>query len=144
MWHGFVLADPVTKITVTESQYNKSASEEYCMIHIVSTKASHIEMQDMLQTLGSYIKLAVDVNHEVLAGRGAMHADCESVLLDNGSAQDDIWGADWYPASGEVAFESLINLRPDLGNRTLEVQGIALRAQIECIIRTLLEGVEHE
>ena len=51
----------------------------------------------MLEILSSYIKLAVDIERGILAGGGEVHADCESVLLENGSKQVDIWGADWYP-----------------------------------------------
>jgi hypothetical protein len=52
------------------------------MIHIVRDQASPVQMADMLQTLGGYIKLAVDIQRRVLAGGGALHADCESVLLE--------------------------------------------------------------
>ena len=46
----------------------------------------------MLQTLEGYIKLAVDIRRGILAGGGAMHADCEAVLLEYGSQQEDVWG----------------------------------------------------
>ena len=42
-------------------------------------------LMEMLQSLGSYVKLAVDVRREVLAGGGELHADCEQVLLEDGS-----------------------------------------------------------
>lgn len=51
-----------------------------------------------------------------------MHADCESILLEAGSEQDDLWGANWYPAEQRIAFESLINIRPRLGNRSILIQ----------------------
>ena len=69
-------------------------------------------MAQMLEALEVYVKVAVDINRGVLAGGGALHADCEAVLLDDGSAQDDIWGADWIPVSQQVRFEALINIRP--------------------------------
>lgn len=59
-------------------------------------------MQEMLQALGSYIKLAVDVRRRMLAGGGTLHADCEAVLLEDGSQQMDVWGADWIPKTQEV------------------------------------------
>jgi hypothetical protein len=96
-------------------------------------------MVEMLQPLSTYIKLAVDVQRGLLAGGGAMHADCESALLEDGSQQDDIWGADWTPASKQVTFESLINIRPRLGNRSLEIQDAALRNRVEAIVRKLLD-----
>ena len=85
------------------------------------------------------IKLAVDVNREIIAGGGALHADCEQALLDDGSQQEDIWGADWYPSLKKVGFESLINIRPRQQNFGFEVQDPALRTQIETIVRKLFE-----
>jgi len=64
------------------------------VIHIIRTHATPDQMNDMLKALCTYIKLAVDVRQGILAGGGLMHADCEAVLLDNGSLQEDIWGAD--------------------------------------------------
>ena len=82
------------------------------MIHLIEDAASHEQLTEMLDALGSYIKLAVDVEKKVVAGGGEMHADCEAVLLENGSVQENVWGADWMPHSREVTFESLINIRP--------------------------------
>ncbi len=49
---------------------------------------------EMLEELGSYIKLAVDVKRELVAGGGEWHADCEKVLIGDCSWQEDIWGTD--------------------------------------------------
>jgi len=88
---------------------------------------------------GIMIKLAVDVARGILAGGGALHADCEQALLEDGSRQENVWGADWYPQTREVGFESLINIRPRQRNFSLEIEDPALREQIEAIVRTLLE-----
>ena len=77
------------------------------MIHIVRSQATSQQIADMLEALSDYIKLAMDVRRGVLAGGGVMQADCESALLDEGSMQEDVWGADWYPSSQQVAYESL-------------------------------------
>jgi hypothetical protein len=95
-------------------------------------------MTEMLEALEGYIKLAVDVERGILAGGGAMHVDCESVLLDDGSVQEDVWGADWNPVTQEVSFESLINIRPRQGNRSLEVTDPQLRTRIAKVTRDLL------
>lgn len=39
----------------------------------------------MLGVLGTYIKLAVDVEREILAGGGEYHADCEEILFAEGN-----------------------------------------------------------
>ena len=110
-------------------------------ITIVRSHATAQQMTKMQEVLESYIKLAVDVERGILAGGGAMHADCESVLLDDGSVQEDVWEADWYPSSQQVAYESLINIRPRQGNRSLEVNDPELRSRIAEIVRGLLGGI---
>ena len=111
------------------------------MIHIIRERATKQQLQEMIEILETYIKLAVDVERGILAGGGAMHADCEAVLLEAGSQQDFIWGADWNPSTQEVTFESLINIRPRQNNRSLELQDSNLRAKVEQITRNLLGGI---
>jgi len=117
--------------------------EETLLIHIIRRRATENEMSDMLQTLDSYIKLAVDVGRGVLAGGGEMHADCEHALLADGGAQEDIWGADWSPDSQVIEYASLINIRPAQGNRSLEVSDPDLRGRIARIVMDLLGGDPH-
>ena len=69
-----------------------------------------------------------------------MHSDCEAVLLDNGSEQDDLWGANWYPDGQRVEFESLINIRPRLGNRSILIQSEELRQKVESVTREVFGG----
>jgi hypothetical protein len=64
-------------------------------IYIVRQRATEKEIRGMLEELETYIKLAVDVERNILAGGGEYHADCEEVLVEDGSRQEDIWGVDW-------------------------------------------------
>lgn len=52
----------------------------YCMIHLLHSRATKKQVDEMLETLGVYIKLAVDIKRSILAGGGALHADCEAAL----------------------------------------------------------------
>jgi hypothetical protein len=108
------------------------------MIHIVRSRASKQQVEEMLLALVGYIKLAVDIKRSILAGGGILHADCESVLLDDGSKQEDIWGADWNPQSQQVTFESLINIRPRQNNLSLEITDPEVREAVAKITRKLL------
>lgn len=47
------------------------------MIHIIRTHATRQQIDEMLESLGTYIKLAVDIERGILAGGGALHADCD-------------------------------------------------------------------
>ncbi len=111
------------------------------MIHIIRTRATPEQMAEMLQILQTYSKLAVDIGRGILAGGGEMHADCEEILLEDGSQKVDVWGADWYPASQAVKYESLINIRPRQNNRSMEIQDPSLRDRIAQIAYNLLGGV---
>ncbi len=101
-------------------------------------------MVSMLISLQDYVKLAVDVEIGILAGGGELHADCESVLLDNTSKQENVWGADWIPNISAVTFESLINIRPGQQNFSMVIADADLKKRIEQVVRKLLEGVEYE
>ena len=108
------------------------------MIFILTERATPDQVVEMLKPFGTYIKLAVDVERAMVAGGGDLHYDCELALLEQGSRQVDVWGADWDPV-GEVRFESLINIRPRQGNPGIELQSPELRARIEQIVRRVFE-----
>ena len=111
------------------------------MINIIREKAAPEQIKDMLQMLQTYIKLAVDIDCGILAGGGAMHADCEGVLLEDGSRQEFIWGADWDPNAQQVTFESLINIRPRQNNPSMEILDLEIRNKVTEIVLRLLGGV---
>ena len=107
---------------------------------LIRSKATPGQIADMLSTLENYIKVAVDIRLGILAGGGVMHADCERVVLDSGSHQVDIWGADWYPEEKRVEFGSLINIRPRQNNRAMRIQDPRIRQQVEQVIRKHMES----
>lgn len=74
------------------------------MIHTLREKASPDQVSDMLQEYETMIKIVVDIRRRALSGGGEMHADCESALLESGSEQDDLWGANWYPMEQRIEF----------------------------------------
>jgi hypothetical protein len=111
------------------------------MIYLIRDKATSEQIKEMLDTLGAYIKIAVDIERGILAGGGAMHADCEAILLDDGSQQEFIWGADWDPAAQQVAFESLINIRPRQKNPSMEILDPEIREKVTRTTVSLLGGV---
>ena len=108
------------------------------MINLIQERATKEQLEEMLEILSSYIKLAVDIERGILAGGAELHADCEAVLLGNGSKQVDIWGADWYPLTQEVGYESLINIRPRQNNRSMEIQDPMIRDRVAQIVQRLL------
>ncbi len=91
------------------------------MILIIRQPATSEQLAQMCQAFGeTLIKLAVDVEREILAGGGELHADCEAALLEDGSQPRDIWGADWYRREGQVCFGALVNVSPRQQDDSLE------------------------
>lgn len=109
------------------------------MIHIIERNATEQQISEMRESLGSYIKLAVDIERGILAGGGDLHADCEAQLLASGSRQENIWGADWIPETREVRFEALINIRSRQKNPSMTILDEGVRRRVEAIVRRLLE-----
>lgn len=87
------------------------------------------------------VKYVVDVERGLIALGGEMHVDAEQVLLEAGSRQVDLWGANYYPGRGPegcIEFTSLINIRPASGNRGMEIQDPALRDKVRAATYALI------
>ena len=79
------------------------------------------------------VKYVVDVERGIAAVGGELHADEEAALLELGSRQQDLWGANYYPGRGRpdcIEFTSPINIRPAQGNRSMTVEDASLRDRI--------------
>jgi hypothetical protein len=88
------------------------------------------------------VKIVVDLKRNVMALDGEMHADLEQTLLENGSAQKDLWGANLYFNKTKDSFiehTSLINIRPSQDNRSMEVEDPYIRKQMEHLIHQLIK-----
>jgi hypothetical protein len=91
---------------------------------------------------GDMVKAVVDVRRGVMAIGGELHADEEAALLDDGSAQSDLWGINLYPGERGaewVEFDSMINVRPGQGNRSRGVDDPAVRDAIRRVVSVLVK-----
>jgi hypothetical protein len=97
--------------------------------------------KDRLTDFEEIMKIVVDVEKNILAIDAEMHADLEKFLLESGSAQKDLWGANVYPMNNpdeNLEYTSFINIRPSQGNRSMEVKNEVIRVKIKHIVNTLL------
>lgn len=79
------------------------------------------------------VKFVADVERSVIAIGGELHSDAEAVLLENGSRQQDLWGANYYPGRGPddcLEYTALINIRPSRGNRSMEIEDPVTRERV--------------
>ena len=101
---------------------------------IIETAISLDELKSMAQRgFGEMVKAVVDVEREIIAVDGELHADEEALLLENGSRQENLWGINLYPelkGPEWVEFDSIINIRPSQGNRSRNVEDPIVRTNI--------------
>ena len=104
-----------------------------------------LEPGELRRLVGLYfedmVKYVVDVRRGIAAVGGEMHADAELLLLEDGSEQADLWGANYWPGRGRegcAEYTSLINIRPADGNRSMEIQDPLIRERVREITSALL------
>jgi len=83
---------------------------------------------------GEMLKAVVDIERELVAVDGDMHADLEETLIENESQQRNLWGINLYPPSGEIEFDSLINIRPMHNNYSRGIEDPEITKRIEEVI----------
>jgi hypothetical protein len=87
------------------------------------------------------VKYVVDLERRVAAVGGELHADGEALLIEEGSDQRDLWGANYYPGRGEdgcIEYTALINIRPGQSNRSMEVEDPGVRGRIRALTFELI------
>lgn len=100
------------------------------------------ELKEMAEkSFGDMVKAVVDIEKEIMVVDAELHADEETILLENGSKQKNLWGINLYPEiEGEdfVEFDSMINIRPLDGNRSRDVDSEEIREKIVIIVSKLV------
>ncbi len=82
------------------------------------------------------VKIVVDVEKQLVAVNAEMHADLEQMLLEEGSEQNHLWGANiYFSRPHDLEFTSLINIRPALGNKSMEVLDPWIRTSMTGIVK---------
>jgi hypothetical protein len=113
-------------------------------MQIVDSKSrvSIRELHDMAtNTFGDMVKAVVDVKLMIMVIDAELHADEEALLIENGSDQRDLWGINLYPeieGADFIEFDSMINLRPSIGNRSRGVENPEVREKIRKVVADLV------
>lgn len=108
---------------------------------------SPIAIQEIIkmaeQMFGNLVKAVVDIEKEIMAVDGELHADEEALLLEKGSKQQNLWGVNLYPEffgkDDFIEFDSMINLRPSQNNRSCGIEDEAIRQKITQIVNQLVK-----
>ncbi len=114
-------------------------------VQVVKNSISKEDLRKIAKVqFGDMVKAVVDVEQGIMAIGGELHADEEVVLMENeGSKREHTWGVNLYPdKSGDefVEFNSMVNIKPALGNRSRDVGDAAIREKVEEIVKKLIVG----
>ncbi len=111
-------------------------------IKIINDTISKEELRKIAENqFGDLVKAVVDVEKEIMAIGGELHADEEALLLQNGSSQENLWGINIYPDNPEediIEFDSMINVRPSQGNKSRGVESLDIQRKIRDIVNRLI------
>ena len=130
-----------------ERNYFKTASKyvslsKHLIMQILQQAISIAELKELAQnTFGDMIKCVADVKRGLLAIDADLHADLERLLLEDGSAQEDLWGFNlWVEEKGDdfIEFDSLINIRSWQGNPSRDVENPEIRESIKAIVQQFI------
>lgn len=109
------------------------------MILILEKKATKEDLKKIASDFdGIYIKVVVDIEREILAAGGERHVDAEQKLLEDGSKQADLWGGGVDVKTGELDYNSMINLRPSQNNMSRDIMSAEIRKKFDKIVREFL------
>lgn len=112
-------------------------------IKIIRDSISKDELRQMAQEgFGSLVKAVVDAEKGVMAVGGEFHADEEAVLVEKeDSSREHTWGINLYPdKEGDemIEFDSMVNIKPALGNRSRGVEDRETQNKIKEIVNKLM------
>ena len=112
-------------------------------IKIIKKPISKKELEELAKEgFGDVIKAVVDVEQEIMAVGGELHADEEVLLMEKeNSKRENTWGVNFYPDKSEndfIEFDSMINLKPAFGNRSRDVENSEIKAKIKKIVEKLI------
>ena len=112
-------------------------------IRIIKEKITKEQLKKFAQEgYDNMLKAVVDIKKEIMALGGELHSDAKDLLLEQGSKQESLWGIDIYPDRSKdkwIEFNSLVNIRPSVGNRSMGIQDNKTKDKIRQIINRLIE-----
>jgi hypothetical protein len=111
---------------------------------IVKDKIEIAELKEMTKRMyENLVKAVVDIEKEIMAVDAEMHVDEEQLLMEKENSEPkNLWGINIYPnENGDkfVEFDSMINLKPGLGNRTRGIDNPEIREKIIKIVDKLIK-----
>ncbi|MBU4348207.1 hypothetical protein KJ671_01730 [Patescibacteria group bacterium] len=91
---------------------------------------------------GDMVKIVVDIEQEIMAVGGELHADEEVILAEQcGSERKNTWGINIYPEKSKkdwLEFDSMVNIKPQYNNCSRGVENVDIQEKIKTIVNKLI------
>jgi len=111
------------------------------MILTKTTPFTKVEIQKLREQFDSYIKTVIDLEKKICSAGCDRHVESEKLLLDQGSKQENIWGGGIDLETKTIDCNSFINIRPNQGNTSNEIQDPKLRIIFENLTKYFFSNI---
>ena len=112
-------------------------------IQILSEKMNMDEVKELAKHwYGMMIKGCVDVETGRVAIGGDYHMESCELLCQNGSQPNNVWGFNIRfeeDPKGVLEFDSLVNIKPALENRSRALENAEIIAKAELMIKSVIQ-----
>ncbi len=111
---------------------------------IIKDQIQISELKEMMKNFnGVFVKAVVDIEKEIMAVDAELHMDLLAFLLEKEQSNpQNIWGVNFYPGkTGDdfIEFDSMVNIKPGLGNRTRNIDDAQIREKVKNIVAKLVK-----
>jgi hypothetical protein len=110
---------------------------------ILRKKPTKEQLAQMTEEFKDYVKMVIDLGRGIMAAGGQLHADGESLLLKDGSHQENLWGGGIDLVAKKIDCTAVINIRPTQENNSLEILDSLKRKSFFKITKRFFEGYEE-
>jgi hypothetical protein len=108
----------------------------------IITEISILDLKEMAKNFfGNMVKAVADIDKNLIALDAELHSDLESLLIENGSKQNDLWRINFYPDEVEdfLEFDSMINIHPSQNNFSRGVEKEDVRKIISDLVQKAIK-----
>jgi len=110
---------------------------------VVKESIAVSELQEMAERFsGDFVKAVVDIEKKIMAVDAELHMDLLELLMQNEASEPkNIWGINIYPGKTReefIEFNSMVNIKPGLGNKTRGVDNPEIQERIMQIVKKLI------
>jgi|SRR3989344_5878716 len=99
------------------------------------------EIEQLRKLFDVYIKTVIDIKRKICSAGCDRHFDSEKILLEQGSKQKDLWGGGIDLETMTIDCNSMINIRPQQGNTSNEIQDATMRKEFENLSKYFFKAI---